>query len=74
LVRVVLNCSSEREEIADPHLEFVRIRPEAAHRPRSTVFGPRSNHSMEGISPRPFLATGLTSSWARAWPAFRDYS
>ena len=21
-----------------------------------------------------FLATGLKSSWARAWPAFRDYS
>jgi hypothetical protein len=21
-----------------------------------------------------FLATGLRSSWAQAWPAFRDYS
>jgi hypothetical protein len=34
--------------------------------------GPGVNDDEQGA--QVFLATGLKSSWARAWPAFRDYS
>ena len=49
------------------HREFAHVRQVATFRNGLGV-----DDDEQGVPV--YLATGLTSSWARAWPAFRDYS
>jgi hypothetical protein len=48
------------------HREFRHVRLVATFRNGLGV-----SDDEQGV--RVFVATGLRSSWARAWPAFRDY-
>jgi hypothetical protein len=47
--------------------EFARVRQVA-------TFSNGSGVSDDEQGAQIFIATGLKSSWATAWPAFRDYS
>lgn len=50
------------------------LRREFAHVRRIATFWNGLGVSDDEQGAAVYLATGLRSSWAQAWPAFRDYS